>query len=321
MQEQDVIKAALIAVRQAAQTLCDRATLLLLLEAHGGATRYADFSQQTRLASRLLSSRLARMARDGLLVRMPYSRRPLRNSYHLTHMGSALYEVLALLATWEQAWFASPKVETGVQLLHLDCAAADGLTEAFTTALAVCAACNKPVMSHEVRLHVSAKEMARMPRKNTCTRRASESIRPNGGISVTPMPHAIAVLGDKWSIEVMVAAFFRAQQFGEFVALLGISSNILTDRLKRLVALGMLNRQSVGSAARRSAYQLTPKGRDFYAVLIAIQTWADNWIDNRVLSPVKLQHMPCSNVLKLNLRCAACAQVLALGNTRLRLTT
>ena len=91
------VNAALIAVRQAAEFLCDRATLLVLLHAHSGACRYAEFSEKTGLASRLVSSRLARLTDDGLLVRIPYSRRPLRHAYHLTHMGVALFDVLALL--------------------------------------------------------------------------------------------------------------------------------------------------------------------------------------------------------------------------------
>ena len=39
------INAVLIAVRQAAHVLCDRATLLVLLHAHGGACKYVEFSE------------------------------------------------------------------------------------------------------------------------------------------------------------------------------------------------------------------------------------------------------------------------------------
>ncbi len=317
MQDQIAINAALIAVRQAAQFLCDRATLLLLLQAHGGVTRYADFSLQTGLASRLLSARLAQMTQDGLLVRMPYSRRPLRHAYHLTHMGTALFDVLALLTTWEQTWPDAPSANACLQLVHTDCRATGEPRPTSTLAKAHCAACDTPVSAREVTLHVSAKEMARMPEKSTSTRRTSEAVGQPGANANAQLPQALAVLGDKWSIEVMVAAFFRTRQFGEFGNLLGISSNILTDRLTRLVALGLLSRQVDPSAVRKGAYLLTAKGRDFYAVLIAIQSWADAWIDHRVRSPVKLRHIRCRNGLQLKLTCGECGHALDFTNGRL----
>ena len=321
MQEQIAINAALIAVRQAAQFVCDRATLLLLLQAHGGVTRYADFSLQTGLASRLLSARLAQMTQDGLLVRMPYSRRPLRHAYHLTHMGTALFDVLALLTTWEQTWPDAATVNRQVQLVHADCQATGKPQATSVLAKAHCAACDTPVSAREVTLHVSAKEMARMPDKSTSTRRTSEAAGQRSASNSALLPQALAVLGDKWSIEVMVAAFFRTRQFGEFGTRLGISSNILTDRLTRLVNLGLLSRGVDDGVARKGAYLLTPKGRDFYAVLIAIESWADAWVDRRVRSPVKLRHIRCRNALQLRLKCGACGQPLNHANARLALTS
>ena len=53
-----VVNAVLIAVRQAANLLCDRWTLLLLLAAHAGVTRFADFRDRCGAANRLLTNRL-----------------------------------------------------------------------------------------------------------------------------------------------------------------------------------------------------------------------------------------------------------------------
>ena len=46
------------------------------------------------------------------------------------------------------------------------------------------------------------------------------------------------MLGNKWSIEVLMCAFFGLRQFGSFGQSLGMSTNILTDRLERLVQGG-----------------------------------------------------------------------------------
>lgn len=125
---------------------------------------------------------------------------------------------------------------------------------------------------------------------------------------MTPVPQGLAVLGDKWSIEVLVCAFFGLRQFGDFGKSLGISTNILTDRLVRLVDAGLFRRSTDDEPHRKGVYLLTPKGRDFYAILIAIQSWADEWIDHRVRSPVKLRHRPCEKVLQPLIICGACGQ-------------
>ncbi len=304
------INAVLIAVRQAAHVLCDRATLLVLLHAHGGACKYAEFSEQTGLASRLLSSRLAQLTEDGLLVRIPYSRRPLRHAYHLTHMGVALFDVLALLITWEQAWPGPEGLNTQAQVVHLGCKPARGRSTGSTTVQMHCATCHEPVAPRDVALRLSHTEMAKMPTKSTMTRRTSQDTSLKPGDFMTPVPQGLAVLGDKWSIEVLVCAFFGLRQFGDFGKSLGISTNILTDRLVRLVDAGLFRRSTDEEPHRKGVYLLTPKGRDFYAILIAIQSWADEWIDHRVRSPVKLRHRPCEKVLEPLTICGACGLVM-----------
>lgn len=314
------INAALIAVRQAAQVLCDRATLLVLLYAHGGTTRYADFSMQTGLASRVLSSRLARLTEDGLLVRIPYSRRPLRHAYHLTHMGVALFDVLALLVSWEQAWPGAGGPNDVAQIVHLGCKPAHGLASAATSVRMHCAACKVPVSPRDISLRVSQTEMAKMPAKSTATRKTSQDTAVKPGDAMTPIPQALAVLGDKWSIEVLVCAFFGLRQFGNFGKRLGISTNILTDRLERLVQEGLLRRTADDDDThRKGLYLLTPKGRGFYAILIAIQSWADEWIHHRVRSPVKLRHAPCRKPLQPLLICMACGQAVTHAQGRIRI--
>ena len=318
------INAALIAVRQAAEFLCDRATLLVLLHAHGGACRYAEFGERTGLANRLVSSRLTRLTDDGLLVRIPYSRRPLRHAYHLTHMGVALFDVLALLATWEQVWQEGVQGVSAVRVEHLGCAAAAAAAAPSSAMHLHCAACNGVINAQDISLYVRQKEMAQMPSKSTAMRRTRQDLGPQAnGASKGPLPQALSVLGDKWSIEVLVCAFFGLRQFGDFGMRLGISSNILTDRLSRLVAEGLLRRSDANEPLhneRKGLYLLTDKGRDFYGILIAIQVWADQWIDHRVRSPVKLRHSPCQKLLQPVLTCMTCGQTVTYAQGRILLS-
>ena len=160
-----------------------------------------------------------------------------------------------------------------------------------------------------------------MPSKSMAMRRTRNDLGPQAeGALKGPLPQGLSVLGDKWSIEVLVCAFFGLRQFGDFGTSLGISTNILTDRLSRLVAEGLLRRSDADEPLRKGLYLLTDKGRDFYAILIAIQNWADQWIDHRVRSPVKLRHTPCQKLLQPVLICMACGQTVTHAQGRIQIT-
>lgn len=309
------INAALIAVRQGARLVCDRATLRVMLHALAGASRFAEFGEQTGLGSRVLSARLTQLTDEGLLVRIPYSRRPLRHAYHPTHMGSALFEVFATLASWEQSWTEDGAPVVPVHMLHRQCRVDP---QAPTRVRMCCAGCHRFVTARDISLRVSQTEMAKMPRISTSTRRSRQDTEAGAG-TPSALPQGLVVLGDKWSIEVLVCAHFGIRQFNEFGTRLGISTNILTDRLNRLVEGGLLRRPNETEPHRKGLYLLTQKGLDFYPVLVVIQSWADAWIDHRVRSPVKLRHVACQKILQPLLVCAACGEPVAAGMGQVRI--
>ncbi|GAB3433311.1 winged helix-turn-helix transcriptional regulator [Flindersiella endophytica] len=94
-----------------------------------------------------------------------------------------------------------------------------------------------------------------------------------------PINAAVEVLGDRWSLLVL-----RDISFGDrrhFRALLtgsmeGIASNILADRLVRLVDAGILTR---GTAARgqRARYSLTEAGIQTLPIICALGNWGLDW--------------------------------------------
>ncbi len=79
----------------------DRWTLLVVEALLPGPRRFNDLlSQIPGIAANILSDRLKRLERDGLLVARPYSQRPPRASYQLTAEGTELAGALRLLAHW-----------------------------------------------------------------------------------------------------------------------------------------------------------------------------------------------------------------------------
>jgi DNA-binding HxlR family transcriptional regulator len=84
------------------------------------------------------------------------------------------------------------------------------------------------------------------------------------------------MLGDRWSLLIirdMMLRGFRA--YKEFLQCYeGIATNILADRLHRLVAYGILTSELDPSDGRRLIYSLTAKGIDLAPVLTEMVLWA-----------------------------------------------
>jgi len=88
----------------------------------------------------------------------------------------------------------------------------------------------------------------------------------------------------------MRESFYGVRRFEQFQASLGLGRNILTERLRRLVANGLLERRKYQDRPARYEYRLTDKGRDFYPVMATIMAWGDRHLDRGRGAPVKLRH-------------------------------
>ncbi len=91
------------------------------------------------------------------------------------------------------------------------------------------------------------------------------------------LPTALEAMGERWSFLILRAAFNGIVYFEDFQATLGIARNILSNRLARLVAKGILTREPVAEDKRRVAYRLTEKGRGLVPVMIALRQWGECW--------------------------------------------
>jgi DNA-binding HxlR family transcriptional regulator len=92
-----------------------------------------------------------------------------------------------------------------------------------------------------------------------------------------PLPPAVELIGEKWAFLILRGAFNNLHHFEELQAGLGIARNILSDRLSKLVAGGILERSSDPSDKRRVIYSLTPKGEGLLPVVLALRQWGEEW--------------------------------------------
>src|SRR3954453_17520852 len=92
-----------------------------------------------------------------------------------------------------------------------------------------------------------------------------------------PIPAAVELIGEKWAFLILRGALNGLQHFEEFQAGLGIARNILSDRLGKMVAGGILKRSSDPADRRRIIYSLTPKGEGLLPVVLALRQWGEEW--------------------------------------------
>lgn len=89
-----------------------------------------------------------------------------------------------------------------------------------------------------------------------------------------PVSCTLDLLGDRWSLLVVRDLLRDKHRFGEFLeSSEGIPTNILTERLKRLTAKGIVRTRRYSSAPPRVEYFLTAKGEDLRPVLRAMVEW------------------------------------------------
>lgn len=92
-----------------------------------------------------------------------------------------------------------------------------------------------------------------------------------------PIAQTLEQVGEWWSLVIVRNAFCGMSRFQDFQRHLGISSNVLTQRLGRLVDYGILCRQASPDDGRIVHYQLTDKGRALYPILAAMTVWGEQW--------------------------------------------
>ena len=92
-----------------------------------------------------------------------------------------------------------------------------------------------------------------------------------------PIPESVELIGEKWAFLIVRGAFNGLQHFEEFQAGLGIARNILSDRLAKLVAGGILERTDDPCDRRKVIYSLSSKGEGLLAVLLAVRQWGEDW--------------------------------------------
>jgi len=111
--------------------------------------------------------------------------------------------------------------------------------------------------------------------------------------STCPLACALDLIGDHWTLLVIRDLLFLGRH--EYKDMLkaeeGISTNILSDRLKKLEENGLIDSIPHPDSARRKLYYLLPKGKDLIHVLTRLAQWSDKHLHDLVDIPPEKRAM------------------------------
>ncbi|GES53184.1 HxlR family transcriptional regulator [Rhizobium sp. ERR 1071] len=95
--------------------------------------------------------------------------------------------------------------------------------------------------------------------------------------SMCGVARPLDAIGDWWSLLIIRDAFDGLRRFGEFQKSLGLAKNILSARLRNLVAHGIMATVPASDGSPYQEYVLTQKGQGLFPLLVALRQWGEDF--------------------------------------------
>ncbi len=128
------------------------------------------------------------------------------------------------------------------------------------------------------------------------------------------LAQSLELIGDWWTPLVLRDLYLGLNRFDQFVTDLGISRNLLTDRLTTLVDGGLVRRTPYQQNPVRYSYELTGAGRELVPILMALTAWGDRWATPPAGQPIRFTHTNCGKVTTPTVSCSECGEALEMGD-------
>ncbi len=274
----------------------DRWVLLILRDMFIGRSRFESLRKHTGASKATLARRLDTLISADIVVKQNCSDGTKRMEYVLTTKGQALYSASLLAWQWELLWAENATDTLPSALIHTQCG--DPLSP--TT---VCQYCQLPLQLDDVEWPHNSDDfdmqMLTLRQANKQRRVRTTSLDNQADRSLATISDLI---GDRWTLLLLIAAFLGLKRYDEFARQLSIASNILSQRLSLLVEKGIFYKQAYQQKPVRYTYRLTDKGTSLYSLIMVLRQWATDYS-----SAIEgLRHAPCGQKLNLQVLCGSC---------------
>ncbi len=114
---------------------------------------------------------------------------------------------------------------------------------------------------------------------------------------------SLAVVGEKWSLLVVRELSLGVHRFDAIARNTGAPRDILTSRLRRLEAEGVVEKRRYQEKPERFEYHLTDAGNELRPILLSLAEWGARWTGEHTRAAWVHE---CGAELDLHHTCAAC---------------
>lgn len=285
-------------INRALDQMGDKWCMLILQEVFWGNNTFSGILEETGISRGVLSNRLKWLQAHDCLRKRGSERHP---TYHLSRKSVALHQAAMMATAWEDRFF-DIRNRSGLRMVHKRCG------KRFTPRMA-CGHCKETVDGRDVHYH---------PGPGSSWDVREKKVRRRSSLSMDKVPgtrslyrNLINLSGDRWTANIIAVSYGGLHRFEEFHRELPVATNILSNRMRLLVAEGIFETRQYQERPVRRGYYLTEKGWALYPWFLALLQWGDKWCDTSGAGrPVYLEHRPCGQNLNGVVLCDSCGEEL-----------
>lgn len=293
------------AVARFANVFGDPWSVLLLRDIFLGVRRFSNFQERLGITKQTLANRLRDFQSHEILELHQYQERPQRSEYKLTEKGRHLGDFAMMIWTWQSRWAGADSMLPR-RLRHRSCGN-------IAVPQMVCEACRAPVRIGDVSLLDSDGEISG-PSLIDRGRRWTPVKRPGLKDPERQLLNVTYILGDRWTNMVLTSVLLGIRSFDEIVDAIGISTNILSHRLKVCAEAGFLDGPVYNIATRNYDYRPSQMTQDLFPLILTIVQWSERWLTPEGIARSSWRHDLCGQAFVPLVTARCCARPLAIGD-------
>lgn len=132
-----------------------------------------------------------------------------------------------------------------------------------------------------------------------------------------PLARTASLIGDEWILLILRELFKHPSKFDGLQKATGAATNILTQRLQRMLDEGIIKKVPYQERPVRYQYQLKRAGYAMMPMLLEMMRYSEEWFPSPEAAPNQLRHLACRQITKAGQICSQCGEALTLENVRL----
>lgn len=135
-----------------------------------------------------------------------------------------------------------------------------------------------------------------------------------------PIARAASLVGDEKILLALRELFKGAQRFDQLQKSTGAATNILSNRLARMIEAGVVSKEPYQERPVRYEYRLTKAGVALFPVLLELWRFAEDWMPCAQQQPAVLRHKECGQLTRPGHTCSACGTAITVRNVAMERT-